>query len=156
MSVRYVDLSQRLQSDRLCVLEKLGNIRKIKKSGIPLFIVFLIMTDSEKIAKTIWGNSLQKSRKFFGWLPNLKSIKVIKNGTTFYLGKLKAWVSIEYQKSLNNYSVSIKPEDGGNEIVYHSVSLDNIVPVIDANVIYGTNSYNYVCEICGLIPKIAV
>ena len=114
------------------------------------------MTDSEKIAKTIWGNSLQKSRKFFGWLPNLKSIKVIKNGTVFYLGKLKAWVSIEYQKSLNSYSVSIKPEDGGNEIVYHSVSLDNIVPVIDANVIYGTNSYNYVCEICGLLPKIAV
>ena len=114
------------------------------------------MTDSEKIAKNIWNNSLQKSIKFFGWLPNLKSIKVIKNGTTFYLGKLKAWVSIEYQKSLNNYSVSIKPENGVNEIVYNSVSLDNIVPVIDANVIYGTNSYNYICEICGLLPKIAV
>ena len=113
------------------------------------------MTDSEKIAKNIWNNSLQKSIKFFGWLPNLKSIKVIKNGTAFYLGKLKAWVSIEYQKSLNNYSVSIKPENG-NEIVYHSVSLDNIVPVIDANVIYGTNSYNYICEIYGLLPKIAV
>ena len=100
------------------------------------------MTDSEKIAKNIWNNSLQKSFKFFGWLPNLKSIKFIKNGTSFYLGKLKAWVSIEYQKSLNSYSVSIKPEDGGNEIVYNSVTLDNIVPVIDANVIYGTNSYN--------------
>ena len=99
------------------------------------------MTDSEKIAKNIWNNSLQKSFKFFGWLPNLKSIKFIKNGTSFYLGKLKAWVSIEYQKSLNNYSVSIKPENGGNEIVYNSVTLDNIVPVIDANVIYGTNSY---------------
>ena len=113
------------------------------------------MTDSEKIAKNIWNNSLQKSIKFFGWLPNLKSIKVIKDGTTFYLGKLKAWVSIEYQKSLDNYSVSIKPENG-DEIVYHSVSLDNIVPIIDANVIYGTNSYNYICEICGLLPKIAV
>ena len=114
------------------------------------------MTDSEKIAKNIWNNSLQKSFKFFGWLPNLKSIKFIKNGTSFYLGKLKAWVSIEYQKSLNNYSVSIKPENGGNEIVYNSVTLDNIVPVIDANVIYWTNSYNYICEICGLLPKIAV
>ena len=114
------------------------------------------MTDSEKIAKNIWNNSLQKSFKFFGWLPNLKSIKFIKNGTSFYLGKLKAWVSIEYQKSLNNYSVCIKPENGGNEIVYNSVTLDNIVPVIDANVIYGTNSYNYICKICGLIPKIAV
>ena len=113
------------------------------------------MTDSEKIAKNIWNNSLQKSIKFFGWLPNLKSIKVIKNGTAFYLGKLKAWVSIEYQKSLNNYSVSIKPENG-NEIVYHSVSLDNIYSVLDANVIYGTNSYNYICEMCGLLPKIAV
>ena len=113
------------------------------------------MTDSEKIAKNIWNNSLQKSIKFFGWLPNLKSIKVIKNGTTFYLGTLTAWVAIEYQKSLNNYSVSIEPENG-NEIVYHSVSLDNIVPVIDANVIYGTNSYNYICEMCGLLPKIAV
>ena len=114
------------------------------------------MTDSEKIAKNIWNNSLQKSFKFFGWLPNLKSIKFIKNGTSFYLGKLKAWVSIEYQKSLNNYSVSIKPENGGNEIVYNSVTLDNIVPVIDANVKYGTSSYNYICEICGLLPKIAV
>ena len=114
------------------------------------------MTDSEKIAKNIWNNSLQKSFKFFGWLPNLKSIKFIKNGTSFYLGKLKAWVSIEYQKSLNNYSVCIKPENGGNEIVYNSVTLDNIVPVIDANVIYGTNSYNYICEMCGLLPKIAV
>ena len=114
------------------------------------------MTDSEKIAKNIWNNSLQKSFKFFGWLPNLKSIKFIKNGTSFYLGKLKAWVSIEYQKSLNNYSVSIKPENGGNEIVYNSVTLDNIVPIIDANVIYGTNSYNYICEICGLTPRMAV
>ena len=114
------------------------------------------MTDSEKIAKTIWNNSLQKSRKFFGWLPNLKSITVIKNGTTFYLGKLKAWVLIQYERSVNNFSVIVRPDDGGNEIVYHSVSLDNIVSVIDANVIYGTNSYNYVCEICGLIPKIAV
>ena len=114
------------------------------------------MTDSEKIAKNIWNNSLQKSFEFFGWLPNLKSIKVIKNGTTFYLGKLKAWVSIEYQKSVNNYSVSIKPENEGSEIVYHSVSLDNIVHVIDANVLHGTNSYNYICEICGLLPKVAV
>ena len=113
------------------------------------------MTDSEKIAKNIWNNSLQKSFKFFGWLPNLKSIKFIKNGTSFYLGKLKAWVSIEYQKSLNNYSVSIEPENG-NEIVYHSVSIDNIVPVIDANVKHGTTSYEYICEICQLTPKVAV
>ena len=113
------------------------------------------MTDSE-IAKHIWNDSLQRSRNFFGWFPNLKSIKVIKNGTSFYLGKLKAWVSIEYQKSVNNYSVSIKPENEGSEIVYHSVSLDSIVPVIEANVLHGTNSYNYICEICGLIPKIAV
>ena len=113
------------------------------------------MTDSE-IAKHIWNNSLQRSRNFLGWFPNLKSIKVIKNGTSFYLGKLKAWVSIEYQKSVNNYSVSIKPENEGSEIVYHSVSLDSIVPVIEANVLHGTNSYNYICEICGLIPKVAV
>ena len=113
------------------------------------------MTDCE-IAKHIWNDSLQRSRNFFGWIPNLKSIKVIKNGTSFYLGKLKAWVSIEYQKSVNNYSVSIKPENEGSEIVYHSVSLDSIVPVIEANVLHGTNSYNYICEICGLIPKVAV
>ena len=114
------------------------------------------MTDNERIAKVIWSNSLQRSIQFFGWLPKLTSIKVIKNGTTFYLGKLKAWVSIEYQKSVNNYSVSIKPENEGSEIVYHSVSLDCIVPVIEANVLHGTNSYNYICEICGLIPKVAV
>ena len=114
------------------------------------------MTDHERIVKVIWSNSLQRSIQFFGWLPKLTSIKVIKNGTTFYLGKLKAWVLIQYERSVNNFSVIVRPDDGGNEIVYHSVSLDNIVPVIDANVIYGTNSYNYICEICGLIPKIAV
>ena len=114
------------------------------------------MTDSEKIAKTIWNNSLQKSRKFFGWLPNLKSIKVIKNGTTFYLGKLKAWVLIQYQRSVNNFSITVRPDNGGNEIVYHAVSIDNIVPVIDANVKHGTTSYEYICEICQLTPKVAV
>ena len=114
------------------------------------------MTDNERIAKVIWSNSLQRSIQFFGWLPKLTSIKVIENGTAFYLGKLKAWVLIHYERSVNNFSVIVRPDDGGNEIVYHSVSLDNIVPVIDANVIYGTNSYNYICEICGLIPKIAV
>ena len=113
------------------------------------------MTDSE-IAKHIWNNSLQRSRNFFGWFPNLKSIKVIKNGTSFYLGKLKAWVLIQYERSVNNFSVIVRPDDGGNEIVYHSVSLDNLVPVIDANVKYGTSSYNHICEICGLTPRMAV
>lgn len=114
------------------------------------------MTNDEITAKVIWDNSLQKSSKFFGWLPKLTSVKVIKNGTAFYLGKLKAWVSIVYQKSVNNYSVCIKPDNEGNEIVYHSVSLDTIVPVIDANVKYGTTSYDYICEKCGLTPKVAV
>ena len=53
------------------------------------------MTDNERIAKVIWSNSLQRSIQFFGWLPKLTSIKVIENGTTFYLGKLKAWVLIQ-------------------------------------------------------------
>ena len=114
------------------------------------------MTDSEKIAKNIWNNSLQKSRKFFGWLPDLNSIKVIKNGTQFYLGKLKALVMIQYENITNSFKLTIKPDNEENEITYNFLFLDNLVPVIDANVKYGTNSYNYVCEICGLIPKIAV
>ena len=114
------------------------------------------MTDNERIAKVIWSNSLQRSIQFFGWLPKLTSIKVIENGTSFYLGKLKAWVSIQYERSVNNFSVIVRPDDGGNEIVYHSVSLDNLVPVIDANVKYGTSSYNHICEICGLTPRMAV
>ena len=114
------------------------------------------MTDSEKIAKHIWNDSLQRSRNFFGWFPNLKSIKVIKNGTSFYLGKLKAWVLIQYQRSVNNFSITVRPDNGGNEIVYHAVSIDNIVPVIDANVKHGTTSYEYICEICQLTPKVAV
>lgn len=86
----------------------------------------------------------------------LTSIKVIENGTTFYLGKLKAWVLIQYERSVNNFSVIVRPDDGGNEIVYHSVSLDNLVSVIDANVKYGTASYDYICEICNLTPRVAV
>ena len=114
------------------------------------------MTDNERIAKVIWSNSLQRSIQFFGWLPKLTSSKVIENGTSFYLGKLKAWVLIQYERSVNNFSVIVRPDDGGNEIVYHSVSLDNLVPVIDANVKYGTHSYNHICEICGLTPRMAV
>ena len=114
------------------------------------------MIDSERIARVIWSNSLQRSMKFFGWLPKLTSVKVIENGTAFYLGKLKAWVLIQYERIVNSFSVTVRPDNGGNEIVYHSVSLDNLVPVIDANVKYGTNSYNYICEICGLAPRVAV
>lgn len=114
------------------------------------------MTDNEKIAKVIWNSSLQRSISFFSWLPDLSSIKVIKNGTTFYLGKLKAWVLIQYEKSVNNFAVTVRPENEENEIIYHSVSLDNLVPVIDANVKYGTSSYNHICEICGLTPRMAV
>ncbi len=114
------------------------------------------MTDNEKIAKVIWNSSLQRSISFFSWLPDLSSIKVIKNGTTFYLGKLKAWVLIQYEKSVNNFAVTVRPENEENEIIYHSVSLDNLVSVIDANVKYGTASYDYICEICNLTPRVAV
>lgn len=114
------------------------------------------MTDSERIARVIWSNSLQRSMKFFGWLPKLTSVKVIENGTTFYLGKLKAWVLIQYERSVNNFSVIVRPENEENEIIYHSVSLDNLVSVIDANVKYGTASYDYICEICNLTPRVAV
>ena len=114
------------------------------------------MTDNERIAKGRGRKRLQRSIQFFGWLPKLTSVKVIENGTAFYLGKLKAWVLIQYERSVNNFSVIVRPGDGGNEIVYHSVSLDNLVPVIDANVKYGATSYEYICEICQLTPKVAV
>lgn len=114
------------------------------------------MTNDEKIAKAICNNSLQRSMAFFGWLPDLSSIKVIKNGTSFYLGKLKAWVLIMYEESVGNYSITIRADNGGNEITYHFVPLDNIVPVIDATVKYGMSSYDYICEICNLTPKMAV
>ena len=113
------------------------------------------MTDSE-IAKHIWNDSLQRSRNFFGWFPNLKSIKVIKNGTSFYLGKIKSWVMIQYQRNVNAFMVTFKSDHDGNEIVYYSVSLDKLEPTIDANVRYGTIHYDRICSELGLIPKVAV
>ena len=111
--------------------------------------------NNERIAKQIW-EPLQRYRHFFGWLPDLNSIKVIKNGTSFYLGKLKALVMIQYENITNSFKLTIKPDNEENEITYNSLFLDNLVPVIDANVKYGTSCYDYICHICGLSHKVAV
>ena len=111
--------------------------------------------NNERIAKQIW-EPLQHCRFFFGWLPDLNSIKVIKNGTSFYLGKLKALVMIQYENITNSFKLTIKPDNEENEITYNSLFLDNLVPVIDANVNYGTSCYDYICHICGLSHKVAV
>lgn len=109
----------------------------------------------ERIAKEIWV-PFRHCRFFFGWQPDFKSIKVIKNGTSFYLGKLKAMIIIQYENISNSFNLTIKPDNEGNEITYKSLLLDNLVPVIDANVKYGTSSYVYICHICGLTQKMAV
>ena len=116
----------------------------------------LEIKNNERIAKEIWSGSLQRSRRFFGWLPDLNSIKVITNGTSFYLCKIKSWVMIQYQRNVNAFMVTFKPDHEGNEVVYYSVSLDKLEPTIDANVRYGTIHYNRICSELGLIPKVAV
>ena len=77
----------------------------------------LEIKNNERIAKEIWSGSLQRSRRFFGWLPDLNSIKVITNGTSFYLGKIKSWVMIQYQRNVNAFMVTFKSDHDGNETI---------------------------------------
>ena len=43
-----------------------------------------------------------------------------------------------------------------SEVVYHYVSCENIVSLIDVNVKYGLSYYDYICLIFGLTQKMAV
>ena len=113
---------------------------------------------NEKVARFIWNNSLQRSHLPFTWNLDFNTVQAEENGTSFYCGRLGAWVIIQMQED-NLFSVAIEPEGSEyeeNGIIYESVPLEKVVPLIDENVRYGLASYDYICGKLGLHQKLAV
>jgi hypothetical protein len=95
-------------------------------------MLFLVMTQDERIAQYIWHESLQKSIKPLSWGISLSTIKVIESGTAFRIrGKFNGVVKILYNQKRNIYKVMIKSDFENKPIVYKNVLLKNLVPVID-------------------------
>ena len=112
---------------------------------------------NDRIAKQIWHDALQCSMKPFSWGLHFNDIKVIENGTSFYVqGKVCGWIKIQLTED-NRYDITITPDKAlESEVIYRFVSLENIVSLIDVNVQYGVSYYDYICSIFGLTHKIAV
>lgn len=111
---------------------------------------------NDRIAKQIWHDALQCSMKPFSWGLRFNDIKVIENGTSFYVqGKVCGWIKIQLTED-NRYDITITPDNAlESEVIYRFVSLENIVSLIDVNVQYGVSYYDYICSIFGLTHKIA-
>lgn len=95
-------------------------------------MLFLVMTQDERIAQHIWHESLQNSIKPLSWGISLSTIKVIESGTAFRIrGKFNGVVKILYNQKRNIYKVIIKSDFENKPIVYGNVLLKNLVSVID-------------------------
>lgn len=114
------------------------------------------MADNENIAKVIWHDAIQNFIKPFSWEPDFDSVKVIDEGTAFYLFKMQSWVEVRYLQEMSLYQITFKPDNQKSRVVYDCVTLDKIVNVIDDTVRYGLSSYDYICSKYGLIYKVAV
>lgn len=119
--------------------------------------MYRTMDKNKTVAKKIWHDYLQCSMKPFSWGFRFNDIKVIENGTSFYVqGKVCGWIKIQLTDN-NRYDIIITPDNSmESEVVYRFVSLENIVSLIDVNVQYGVSYYDYICSIFGLTQKIAV
>ncbi len=112
--------------------------------------------ENESVAKIIWHEALQNSMKPFGWGLDFGSVKVIDQGTSFYLFKTRCWIKVRYLSDMSLYQITIKPDNQKSQAVYDCVPLDKIVSVIDDTVESGLSSYDYICSKYGLIYKVAV
>lgn len=119
--------------------------------------MYRTMDKNQTVAKKIWHDALQCSMKPFSWGLRFNDIKVIENGTSFYVqGKVCGWIKIQLTED-NRYDITITPDNAlESEVIYRFVSLENIVSLIDVNVQYGVSYYDYICSIFGLTHKIAV
>ena len=100
---------------------------------------------NEKAAKHIWNNALQCSMMPFKWELDFSSIKTIENGTKFHVKA--AWVLIQRMRQIDLFKVTIIPDDKQrNQIIYESLLLGMLVPVIDETVRHGKLSENYISQ----------
>lgn len=79
---------------------------------------------NDRIAKQIWHDALQCSMKPFSWGLHFNDIKVIENGTSFYVqGKVCGWIKIQLTED-NRYDITITPDNAlESEVIYRFVSL---------------------------------
>lgn len=116
------------------------------------------MDKNQLAAKKIWHDYLQNSTKPLSWVLDFNSVKVIEYGTAFHVqGMICGMIKIQQDTTDNRYKITVTPGNSmESEVVYHYVSCENIVSLIDVNVKYGTSYYDYICSIFGLTQKMAV
>ena len=120
--------------------------------------MYRTMDKNQTVAKKIWHDYLQCSTKPFSCGLNFNSVKVIEDGTAFHVqGMVCGWIKVQQDTTDNRYKITITPDNSmESEVVYHYVSCENIVSLIDVNVKYGISYYDYICSIFGLTQKMAV
>lgn len=114
---------------------------------------------SQSTAKKIWHDYLQSSTKPLSWGLDFNSVKVIEDGTAFHVqGMVCGMIKIQQDTTSNRYNITITLDYSmeSEVVVYHYVSCENIVSLIDVNVKYGLSYYDYICSIFGLTQKMAV
>ena len=77
------------------------------------------MDKNQTVAKKIWHDYLQCSTKPFSWGLRFNDIKVIENGTSFYVqGKVCGLIKIQLTDN-NRYDITITPDNSmESEVVY--------------------------------------
>ena len=92
---------------------------------------------NERICRIIWHEALQNSIKPFLWGIDIRSIKVIDNGTEFMFQNHKTTgkVIIQHSERTELFNVTvIHDNDEKNPIIIENVYIDMLVSVIDENV----------------------
>jgi len=101
----------------------------------------IININNEETAQYIWNEALQRSCKPFSWGLDFGSIQTIEGGTSFRVKA--ALVKIQLEK-MGLFKVIIIPDDKQkNPIIYESLLLGRLVPVIDETVRHGRLSENF-------------
>lgn len=77
------------------------------------------MDKNQTVAKKIWHDALQCSMKPFSWGLHFNDIKVIEDGTSFYVqGKVCGWIKIQLTED-NRYDITITPDNAlESEVIY--------------------------------------
>lgn len=94
---------------------------------------------NERISRIIWHEALQNSIKPFLWGIDIRSIKVIDNGTEFMFQNHKTTgkVIIQYSERTGLFNVTIiHANDERNPVIIESVEMGILVSVIDNSLSY--------------------
>lgn len=102
------------------------------------------MDKSEKIAKHIWHDILQNSKKPFKWGFEFRTVKTIDNGTAFRVNTkfMTGWVEIQQKNDDDVYDVRIKPDFLEGGLRYEGITSDKLVLQIDRVISEGILSDN--------------